>query len=114
MVVADPGAIVDSSTSNRATANRTGAYGSSGGAEATAEPGAPEALPPGLADGAPVGEAVAAAPPPGMLGDAAGGMCGVTTYTPGRSVPENVTVVDSASPGRARPRSHPDEPRRGP
>ena len=53
---ADPGAIVDSSTSNRSTANRTGAYGSTGGAEATAEPGAPEALPPGLADGAPVGD----------------------------------------------------------
>ena len=36
MAAAEPGAIVDSSTSNRATAKRTGAFGSTGGADGAA------------------------------------------------------------------------------
>ena len=38
IVAAEPGAIVDSSTSNRSTAKRTGAFGSTGGADGAAEP----------------------------------------------------------------------------
>ena len=39
IAAAEPGAIVDSSTSNRSTAKRTGAFGSTGGADGAAEPG---------------------------------------------------------------------------
>ena len=45
MVAAEPGAIVDSSTSKRATAKRTGAYGSIGGADGAGEPGRRRAAP---------------------------------------------------------------------
>ena len=76
MVAAEPGAIVDSSTSNRSTAKRTGAMGSSGGGlpAAPAEV-AGEAADDGLAWG------LAAEPWPALpdgAAEASGSVIGVT------------------------------------
>ena len=73
MLAAEPGAIVDSSTSNRATANRTGANGSSGGREAPGDAGTAPALEPGVA----LGAAVIPGAPDGRA-DASGAGTGVT------------------------------------
>src|SRR3954447_10405287 len=101
IVAAEPGAIVDSSTSNRSTANRTGAYGSSGGADppATIAPEPPGADPTGRSDAdgtAPDGA------DEGVPDEAAASLTGVTVYSPGIAVPANVTLV---LPGDAGTRS---------
>src|SRR6186997_3319696 len=68
IAAAEPGAIVDSSTSKRSTAKRAGAFGSSGSADGVAEPLAVD-----------VGRAVGADALPEGPADAAGPRCGVTT-----------------------------------
>ena len=60
MAAAEPGAMVDSSTSKSATAKRVGAFGSTGAGD---EDGEADEVARGVADGAP---------------DAAGARCGVT------------------------------------
>src|SRR6266508_40014 len=102
--VPDPGAMVDSPTSNRFTAKRTGARGS---ADRRAVPGEAAPLLPG--DGAAlaaaplppgVGSALAPAEPPGT-GDAAeagASPSGVTVYTPSDWVAVNVSEVAPGVP----------------
>src|SRR6476661_954714 len=60
MAATEPGAMVDSSTSNRSTAKRTGAFGSAGGDDGVAEPGTVDPAGVGLATA--VGRALAMAP----------------------------------------------------
>src|SRR5688572_31584524 len=78
IAAAEPGAIVDSSTSKRATAKRTGAFGSTGCSDGAAEPPGP-ADAPGLAPVVGVGRAVGPEPLPDGAAADAGARCGVTT-----------------------------------
>src|SRR6476661_3375604 len=85
-----PGLIVDSPTSKRSTANRTGVDESPPWTAAPAVPGLPEGglVGRGVADGD--------APP---LGAAPSGKTGVAVYTPSRSVWVNVTAGAPSVPG---------------
>src|SRR6187402_265999 len=98
---AEPGAIVDSLTSNRSTAKWTGASGSSGGGGLADAPAAAPAPADAPAEGGGVARAVGAAPLPALAdGSAAasGSGIGVTVYTPSWSVPANVTAAPPLVP----------------
>src|SRR5918994_1659542 len=70
MAATEPGAIDDSPTSNRSTAKRTGAKGSSGGTEPLGR---------GVADGAPLGVPVADGAALGAPDDGTGVAAGVSS-----------------------------------